>query len=155
MILRILTILFTILFTQEENTLYDYTEYLDSQPLHTYEISDNNVLLSYDGSAWIYNTDTRVRNILEECGNCVYGYDKEIVRCEYEHRQIESIEEYSTSISVYDSSSNLLSTYDIFPTVTPFVCTKSYVLLKSAYPFLEQNIYILYLDTGKLKLFIH
>lgn len=151
MILNIFLFILTLFFRDEES--FDYSKYLDEKPLHTYRISDKNILLSYSDGADIYNIETRQRNTLEKCTNCVYGYDGEIVRCEYEHRQIESIEEYSTSISVYDSSNDLLSTYDIFPTVTPFVCTKRYVLLKSAYPFLEQNTYILYLDTGELKLF--
>lgn len=120
------------------------TEYI---PQYIYWIDGENILLSSYGYTEIYNIQSRKKNTIPTCDTCIYGYDRGFVKCEYMHRSIESMEEYSTTISIYDSQDTLIGSEDIFPTVVPIYCTKDIVLLKSAYSFLEQKTYIY--DVGK------
>ena len=46
-------------------------------------------------------------------------------------------------------SGELLYSKDLFPTVIPIICLKDYVILESAYSFLEQKRYILKNDVLK------
>lgn len=147
-----LILLLTILLPRNEPTYtQEYFTQLQQTPLNIYWISDDNILLSYINSAEIFNLENRQRNVLEECTNCVYGYDKEIIRCEYIHRDIQSTDEYSTTINIYDSRTNQIYTKDIFPTVIPTICTRNYLILKNAYSFLEDKTYLLNLHTDELK----
>jgi hypothetical protein len=57
------------------------------------------------------------------------------------------MDEFSTTISLYDSKNTLIFKKDIFPTVIPTVCKREYILLKNAYSFLEKKTY--YLDIQK------
>lgn len=111
-------------------------------PQYIYWIDGDNVLFSSYGYTTIYNTESRKSNIIPTCNSCIYGYKKGYVMCKYEHRQIHSMEEFSTTVYVYDANEILLYSKDIFPTVTPIYCSKDYVLTKSAYSFLEQKTYI-------------
>lgn len=129
----------------EKSFAFEYVLPVESSPLNIYWISENNILISYRNKAEIVNLENRARNTLEECTNCIYGYDGEIVRCEYVHREIESSEEFSTTIYVYNSKEEIVFQKDLFPTVLPTLCKKDFLLLKSAYSFLEQKSY--YLDT--------
>ncbi len=124
---------------------------IESNPVNIYWISQNNILISYPNQGEIFNLESRQRNKLEDCTNCIYGYDKEILRCEYVHREISSPEEFSTSISVYNSKNELIFQQDLFPTVIPISCKKDSLILKSAYSFLEQKIYILDTKDGEFK----
>lgn len=151
MLKQILLSLITIFLPQQEIT---YTkEYLlntESIPLNIYWISDDNILISYSNGAEIFNLENRARNSLDDCSNCIYGYDREILRCEYIHREIKSMYEFSTTVSIYDSKENLVLRKDLFPTVIPVICKKEYVVLKNAYSFLEKKTY--YLDIQKSEL---
>ncbi len=146
--LQKLLILLLTLFPKEESTFTkEYIIPTEQIPLNIYWISQNNILLSYLNKGEIFNLENRERNILEECKNCIYGYYKELLKCEYEHRDIQSMDEFSTTISLYDSTNTLIFKKDIFPTVIPTVCKKEYIVLKNAYSFLEKKTY--YLDIKK------
>ena len=53
------------------------------------------------------------------------------------------MEEFSTTVYIYNIDGELLYSKDLFPTVIPIVCLKDSVVLESAYSFLEQKRYIL------------
>lgn len=155
MLKQILLSLLTILLPQQAIT---YTkEYLlntESIPLNIYWISEDNILLSYLNGAEIFNLENRTRNRIEGCSNCIYGYDRELLRCEYVHREIQSIEEFSTTVYLYDFKENLIFQKDIFPTVIPAICKRDYILLKNAYPFLEKKSYVLDVNSEEIKDYI-
>lgn len=116
------------------------TRYL---PAYIYWIDDINVLLSTYGYTQIFNTYNRESNIIDTCKSCIYGYDRGFVYCKYEHRDIKSMKEFSTTIKQYDMYSKLIFSKDIFPTVTPLVCKREDIILKTGDPVLQQNTYIL------------
>ncbi|MFA5622814.1 MAG: hypothetical protein WC981_01110 [Candidatus Dojkabacteria bacterium] len=152
MLKNILFLLLSLLLTKE-NLEFEYVIQTESTPLNIYWISQDNILLSYLNEAEIFNLENRVRNKLDDCESCIYGYDKEILRCEYTHREIKSMQEFSTTVSIFDSKENLIFKKDIFPTVIPITCTKDYILLKNAYSFLEQKTYYLDIQKSELKEF--
>lgn len=139
------------LFNSFQTPTLAYVLPIESNPINIYWISQNNILISYPNKGDIFNLESRQRNKLDDCTNCIYGYDKEILKCEYVHRDISSPEEFSTSIYVYDSKNELIFQKDIFPTVIPISCKKDSIILKSAYSFLEQKKYSLNTETGELK----
>jgi len=149
--LKTLIIFFLSLLSPDENITYskEYILKTEQIPLNIYWISENNILLSYLNTAEIFNLESRERNVLQDCKNCIYGYDREFLRCEYVHREIYSMDEFSTTISMYNSKNELLFTKDIFPTVIPVICKREYILLKSAYSFLEQKTYLIDTNTGE------
>jgi len=153
--LKTLTLFFLSIFSGEEGIPYtkEYILPTEQIPLNIYWISQDNILLSYLNTAEIFNLEGRVRNKLDVCSNCIYGYDREFLRCEYIHREISSMEEFSTTVSMYNSRNELLFTKDIFPTVIPHICKREYILLKSAYSFLEQKTYLI--DTRTEEFSIH
>lgn len=55
--------------------------------------------------------------------------------------------EFSTTVYVYDSKNTLIFQKDLFPTVIPIICKKEYIIFKNAYSFLEKKTY--YLDIQK------
>jgi hypothetical protein len=61
------------------------------------------------------------------------------------------MQEFSTTISIFDSKENLIFKKDIFPTVIPVTCTKKYIVLKNAYSFLEEKTYFLDIQKSELK----
>ncbi len=112
-------------------------------PAYVYWIDDINVLLSTYGYTQIFNTYNRKNNIIDTCDSCIYGYDRGFVYCKYEHRNIKSMKEFSTTIKQYDMDSNLIFSKDLFPTVIPLICKRENIILKTGDPVLEQNTYIL------------
>ena len=150
MLENILLLLITISQVRKD-PVFEYVLHTEDIPLNIYWISDENVLLSYLNGAEIFNLENRSRNRLEHCENCIYGYDMEILRCEYEHRSINSLEEFSTTIYLYDSRDTLLFKKDLFPTVIPIVCKKGYIILQNAYSFLERKTYKLNIENGEIQ----
>lgn len=117
-------------------------------PEYIYWIDESNVLLSYLGGGVIYNIESRKRNTLQECNDCMYGYDYGFVTCRYIHREIHSVNEFSTTVYLNERS------MDVFPTVVPTVCKKDFVILKNAYAFLEKKTYIADFKNGSFKDYI-
>jgi len=144
-----LLFLFFNIFQKEVTAEFEYVLPTNDIPLNIYWISQDNVLLSYFTHSEIYSLENRERNILEECKNCIYGYDREILKCKYEHSTIQSTKEFSTSIYLYNSKNELVFSKDLFPTVIPIVCKKKYIILKNAYPFLEKKTFVLDIEGGK------
>jgi hypothetical protein len=112
-------------------------------PVNICWIDDINVLLSSYGNTFIYNIYNRESNKIDTCESCLYGYDSGFVYCKFEHREIQSIQEFSTTISLFDIQDFLIFRKDIFPTVVPSNCSRKNVLLYPAYSFLEQNNYVI------------
>ncbi len=140
---EILFYILSLIFSKQEDTFIK--EYMiDSKyvPQYIYWIDDINVLLSSYGDTEIFNTYSRKRNTIDTCENCIYGYDMGFVYCTYEHRDINSMNEFSTTIYQYGIDNNLILTKDFFPTVIPIVCKRDYIVLKTGDPVLEQNMYI-------------
>ena len=112
-------------------------------PVQIIWVDDINVLLSSYGYTEIFNTYNRKSNTINTCANCIYGYDFGFIYCKYVNRNISSMDEFSTTLDVYDIKDSLLFTKDIFPTVLPILCKKDYIVLGTNDPNLEQNTYIL------------
>jgi hypothetical protein len=144
---ELLLLIISFIMPLKENSFEkDFIIHTEETPTQIYWISDDVILLSYTSYAEIFNLNNRKRNRLEECKNCLYGYDKEIVLCEYEHRVINNTNEYSTEIKVRNMNGEVLLEKGIFPTVIPSVCKKDSILLKNAFPFLEEKFYRLSKD---------
>ena len=142
MLKEFLIYLLLLLFPKEEVYTKEYPIYIPQIPHHIYWIDDINILLSSYGYTEIYNIYTRKSNTIDTCDTCIYGYDKGFVYCKYEHRGIQSMKEFSTTLYIYSMRGELLYSKDLFPTVIPIICLKDYVILESAYSFLEQKRYI-------------
>ena len=141
---EILFYILSLIFSKQENTyIKEYMIDTKYVPQYIYWIDDINVLLSSYGYTEIFNTYSRKSNTIDTCDNCIYGYDKGFVYCMYENRDIFSMDEFSTSIGLYDIKNNLIFSKDIFPTVIPTVCKRDYIVLRTGDPILEQNTYIL------------
>lgn len=151
MIQKLLLILLSLFAKDQPTFTQEYVIPTEQIPLNIYWISQDNILLSYINGSEIFNLENRERNILEECKNCIYGYDKELLRCEYEHREIQSMDEFSTTISLYDSKDTLIFKKDLFPTLIPTVCKRESIILKNAYSFLEKKTYYLDISTNEFK----
>ncbi|MBP6976027.1 hypothetical protein KBB42_00295 [Candidatus Dojkabacteria bacterium] len=151
MIKQIILYVFSLLFPKDE-TIYIKEYMIDTKyiPQEIVWIDDINVLLSSSGYTEIFNTNNRKNNIIETCENCIYGYDFGFIYCRYINRNINSWDEFSTTIEVYDINDDLLFSKDIFPTVVPTVCRKDFVILKTNDPNLEEKTYILDIESNTL-----
>ena len=149
MLKELLTYILLLLFPKEEVYTKEFEIYTSQIPQHIYWIDDINILLSSYGYTEIYNIYTRKSNTIDTCDTCIYGYDRGFIYCKYEHREIQSMEEFSTTVYIYNIDGELLYSKDLFPTVIPIVCLKDYVVLESAYSFLEQKRYLLKNDVLK------
>jgi len=143
MLRDILLYILLLIFPKEDIYTKQYAINTLHIPKYIYWVDDINVLLCSYGYTQIYNTRTRHMSEIDTCEKCIYGYDRGFVYCKYEHRLIESMREFSTSIFVYDIDGNLLYSKDLFPTVVPLVCTRDYIVLTPAYSFLEQKTYLI------------
>lgn len=148
---EILTYVLLLLFPKEEIYIKDYSINTTHIPEYIYWIDDINILLSSYGNTQIYNILSRKSNSINTCKECLYGYDKGFVYCKYEHREIHSMEEFSTTISLFDVNNKLLYKKDLFPTLIPTICTKRYILLKTAYSFLEKKGYLIDVNKDSIR----
>lgn len=112
-------------------------------PQYVYWIDESNVLLSSYGYSEVFNIKTRRNNIYEVCDTCISGYDFGFIYCKYEHREIQSKNEFSTTLYMYDYKDILIYSMDIFTTVIPTMCTRDFVVLITGDPELEQKKSIL------------
>lgn len=141
---QILFYILSLIFSKQQDTYVE--EYMiDTKyvPQYIYWIDDINVLLSSYGYTEIINTYSRKSNTIDTCDNCIYGYDMGFVYCKYQHRDINSMDEFSTTIEQYDIKNNLIFSKNLFPTVIPIICKREYLVLKTGDPVLEQNTYLL------------
>ncbi len=144
MLKNILLLILSLIFPPRENLYYKDHMILSSHtPSYIYWIDDSNVLLSSYGYTQIYNTDNRKSNAIDTCERCIYGFDYGLFYCSYEHRDINSRDEFSSTIYQYNSKGELIFSKDIFETVTPLICKKDYIILKTGDPVLAQNTYLL------------
>lgn len=140
------------------NSHLSYTrEYLlqtEDIPLNIYWISEDNILLSYPTNvADIYNLESGQKNRLDKCNKCVYGYDGEILRCEYINRNINTPQDPATTIYMYNSQNDLIFQQDLYHTLLPVVCKKEEILLRVNHPALQEKIFSLNTKSGELKNF--
>ena len=144
MLKNILLLILSLIFPQKE-VLYvkDHMILTNHTPSYIYWIDDSNVLLSSYGYTQIYNTDNRKSNVIDTCKNCIYGYDFGLFYCSFKHRDIDSMDEFSSTIYQFNSKGELIFKKDIFETVIPLVCKRDYIFLETGDPVLEQNTYIL------------
>ena len=152
MIKEILFYILSLLFPKDE-IVYVKEYMIDTKyvPQQIVWIDDINVLLSSYGYTEIFNTYNRGSNIIDTCNNCIYGYDFGFIYCKYINRNISSINEFSTTLEVYDIKDSLLFRKDLFPTVAPILCKRSYIILETNDPNLEQNRYILDIESNILE----
>lgn len=144
MLKNILLLILSLIFPQKEVVyVKDHMILTNHTPSYIYWIDDSNVLLSSYGYTQIYNTDNRKSNVIDTCKECIYGYDYGLFYCKYVHRDIDSMDEFSSTIYQYNSKGVLIFKKDIFQTVVPLVCKKDYILLETGDPVLEQNTYLL------------
>ncbi len=144
MLKNILLLILSLIFPQKEVVyVKDHMILTNHTPSYIYWIDDSNVLLSSYGYTQIYNTDNRKSNVIDTCKNCIYGYDFGLFYCSFKHRDIDSMDEFSSTIYQYNSKGELIFKKDIFQTVVPLVCKKDYILLETGDPVLEQNTYLL------------
>lgn len=144
MLKNILLLILSLIFPQKEVVyVKDHMILTNHTPSYIYWIDDSNVLLSSYGYTQIYNTDNRKSNVIDTCKNCIYGYDFGLFYCSFKHRDIDSMDEFSSTIYQYNSKGELIFKKDIFQTVVPLVCKKDYIVLETGDPVLEQNTYLL------------
>lgn len=144
MLKNILLLILSLIFPQKEVVyVKDHMILTNHTPSYIYWIDDSNVLLSSYGYTQIYNTDNRKSNVIDTCKNCIYGYDFGLFYCSFKHRDIDSMDEFSSTIYQYNSKGELIFKKDIFQTVVPLVCKRDYILLETGDPVLEQNTYLL------------
>lgn len=152
MIKEILLYILSLLFPKDEVVyIKEYMIDIKYVPVQIIWVDDINVLLSSYGYTEIFNTYNRKSNTINTCANCIYGYDFGFIYCKYVNRNISSMDEFSTTLDVYDIKDSLLFTKDIFPTVLPILCKKDYIVLKTNDPNLEQNTYILDIKSNTLE----
>ncbi|KKP41917.1 MAG: hypothetical protein UR34_C0011G0067 [candidate division WS6 bacterium GW2011_GWC1_33_20] len=149
MIKAILFYILSLIFPHTED-IYSKQFLVDTPfvPEYIYWIDDSNVLLSYVGGGVIYNIQNRNSNTLQECNDCIYGYDFGFVTCRYVHREIQSMDEFSSTIYLNEKSMG------VFPTVVPIICKSDYVVLRNAYAFLEQKMYVADFKKGSFKEYV-
>jgi hypothetical protein len=149
---EILFYILSLIFPKQED-VYIKEYMLDTKyiPQEIVWVDDINVLLSSYGYTEIFNTYNRKSNVIDTCDNCIYGYDFGFIYCKYTNRDISSMDEFSTTLEIYDIKNVLLFSKDIFPTVVPTVCKREYVILKTNDPNLEQNTYSLDIKMGILE----
>jgi len=123
-------------------------------PLYVYWIDDSNILLSSLGYTKIYNTNLRGGETIDTCEKCIYGYNSGLFRCEYENRNIDNKDEFSTTIYQYNTNGDLILKRDIFESVFPIVCKKEYVILATSDPMLEQKLYVLDIQNDEFKEYV-
>lgn len=140
LILNILLLLFTKDESEYKREYLINTKYV---PQYVYWIDESNVLLSSYGYSEVFNIKTRRNNIYEVCDTCISGYDFGFIYCKYEHREIQSKNEFSTTLYMYDYKDILIYSMDIFTTVIPTMCTRDFVVLITGDPELEQKKSIL------------
>ncbi len=141
---NILLLILSLIFPTKADVYYkDHMILTNNIPSYIYWIDDSNVLLSSYGYTQIYNTENRKSNVIDTCKECIYGYDYGLFYCKYVHRDIDSMDEFSSTIYQYNSKGVLIFKKDIFQTVVPLVCKKDYILLETGDPVLEQNTYLL------------
>lgn len=144
MIKQILLLILSFIFPHKEVVyVKDHMILTNHTPSYIYWIDDSNVLLSSYGYTQIYNTDNRKSNVIDTCKNCIYGYDFGLFYCSFKHRDIDSMDEFSSTIYQYNSKGELIFKKDIFQTVVPLVCKRDYIFLETGDPVLEQNTYLL------------
>ena len=144
MLKNILLLFLSLIFPPKESVyVKDHMILTNLSPSYIYWIDDSNILLSSYGYTQIYNTNNRKSNVIETCNTCIYGFDFGLFYCSYEHRDINSRDEFSSTIYQYNSKGELIFSKDIFQTVIPLVCKRDYIVLKTRDPVLEQNTYIL------------
>jgi len=149
---EILFYILSLIFPKQED-IYIKEYMLDTKyiPQEIVWIDDINVLLSSYGYTEIFNTYNRKRNTIDTCSNCIYGYDFGFIYCKYINRDISSMDEFSTTLEIYDIKNVLLFSKDIFPTVAPTVCKREYVILKTNDPNLEEKTYIFDIKSNTLR----
>ncbi len=128
---------------KEDIYILDHMILDSTAPSYIYWIDDSNVLLSSYGNTQIYNTDNRMGNAIDTCQECIYGYDFGLFYCSFKHRDIDSMDEFSSTIYQYNSKGELIFSKDIFETVVPLTCKRDYIILQTGDPVLEQNTYLL------------
>ena len=144
MLKDILLLILSLIFPQKEVVyVKDYMILTNHTPSYIYWIDDSNVLLSSYGNTVIYHTNNRKSNVIDTCKDCIYGYDFGLFYCSFKHRDIDSMDEFSSTIYQYNSKGELIFKKDIFQTVVPLVCKKDYIVLETGDPVLEQNTYLL------------
>ena len=144
MLKDILLLILSLIFPQKEVVyVKDHMILTNHTPSYIYWIDDSNVLLSSYGYTLIYNTNNRKSNVIDTCKDCIYGYDFGLFYCSFKHRDIDSMDEFSSTIYQYNSKGELIFKKDIFQTVVPLVCKKDYIVLETGDPVLEQNTYLL------------
>lgn len=147
LILNILLLLFPKDESEYKREYLINTKYV---PQYVYWIDESNVLLSSYGYSEVFNIKTRRNNIYEVCDTCISGYDFGFIYCKYEHREIQSKNEFSTTLYMYDYKDILIYSMDIFTTVIPTMCTRDFVVLITGDPELEQKKSILNTKSGEL-----
>lgn len=146
---EILIYILSILFIPQYEDMYIVER--NFVPEYIYMISEDNYLISSYSKSFIFNTNTRSKNNIPQCENCIIGYKRGYWECRYENRLIESEDEYATKIDIGDMQKDVSKSIYIKPMVKPISCNDGYILLKSSYPFLEENIYSYDIQNNILK----
>jgi hypothetical protein len=149
---QVLFYILSLLFFKKE---FDYVPwYIINTPYIPQQIDwidESNILLSSYGYTAIFNTDNRNSSTFDTCNECIYGYDKGFIYCKYEHRDIQAINEFSSTVSLYNINNSLIYSIDIFETVIPITCKKTFIELKVAHPYLQQKRFLLFTKQNLLK----
>lgn len=111
----------------------------DITPAYVYWIDNSKILVSDYDRSYSYDLESREKEIISDS---LVGYGKSgFVFCEYENKDINSMEESSTFITLRDSEGEVFFQTDMFPTVRPVMCSFKRLLVKNSYSFLE-NLFL-------------
>lgn len=104
-------------------------------------IDDNNIIVNSTRKSYLYNIIEREEvEKYERKENQVFGYDEEVVYCEWRNREINSIDEYSTHLVKKNITGDVLLDIEFKPTVYVLECGKK-IILKTVPP-IEERYYL-------------
>ncbi len=137
------SLIVTILFFLVKINLLDVEKYrLDIEPIApVYWIDSERVFVNEKGKSFIY--DVINRDIAEEYDreiNEILGYDNGLYRCFWENRERQTVDEYSTHLTVEKESEDIIYDIELKPTVEVVECSKR-PILRTVFP-IEERYYV-------------
>jgi hypothetical protein len=105
-------------------------------------IAENKLIINEENKAYIYNVESREKEKeFKKESNQLLGYkDNKYIICEWEHRIINSLEEYSTHFIQKLDNGEIIKDLEFKPTLEVVEC-KENIIFKTIYP-LEEKFYL-------------
>lgn len=109
-------------------------------------VEQENIFKYYFDTKVLESITTRERNEL-------VGLDSnnELQFCRFEHRMINSYDEFSTTFKILNNQKEIVQTFDFFETIRPISLRGNILIAKTAVDFLEEHYYEINIETGLRK----